>query len=374
MIELNTLHNQSMDIAEKAFLLQQKGEDLLATESFEAAFQLEKEAALLLLGDYEAEPTRSILFRSAASLAMNAGDFREAEKMIANGLAGNPPLEIAEELRDLYEQVTFERHMVLKGVSLLANEFQLSFNGKETGLGIIKKEEYTDRVDAIEALAIRTVERISKLPFRESGPASRDLKEKYSMYTSIPRAASYAVTISIGQPVLQSAMFDESVHDKIIDEIFEGMEMVNQSKENELRNKIKDEAYFKNFLALSKKIAPDGEDVNLVGFTAFINGKERKLPFKRTRKNISISLAENSNWEDDNEAAYNIREITGKLSYADGDNNRIRITESNGKAHLVMVPQGLMNDIVKPYWDDLVTLSVRKKGRFFLLDDITKES
>jgi hypothetical protein len=55
------------------------------------AFEYERKAAMLLLNDYDVEPTRSVLFRSAASLALNFGDYREAERMIALGLLGNPP-------------------------------------------------------------------------------------------------------------------------------------------------------------------------------------------------------------------------------------------------------------------------------------------
>jgi hypothetical protein len=43
----------------------------------------------------------------AASLALECGALREAERLIAVALSGNPPEEIAEELRDLLEQVYF---------------------------------------------------------------------------------------------------------------------------------------------------------------------------------------------------------------------------------------------------------------------------
>ena len=55
--------------------------------------------------DLGAEPSRSVLHRSAASLAEQCGEFREAERLIAVALSGNPPEEIAEELRDLLQQV-----------------------------------------------------------------------------------------------------------------------------------------------------------------------------------------------------------------------------------------------------------------------------
>ena len=50
---------------------------------------------------------RSVLHRSAASLALECGALREAERLIAAALSGDPPDEIAEELRDLLEQVYF---------------------------------------------------------------------------------------------------------------------------------------------------------------------------------------------------------------------------------------------------------------------------
>ena len=46
--------------------------------------------------------------------------------MIAYGLCGSPPDEIAEELRDLLETVNFERHLKLRGLKLDPNEM-LSF-------------------------------------------------------------------------------------------------------------------------------------------------------------------------------------------------------------------------------------------------------
>ncbi len=98
---VNNLHTRAMDVAETAFLHRFRGNDTAAHELFVEAYHLEKEAALQLEHQYEAEPTRSVLFRSAASLALNAGNFEEAERMIFKGLLGDPPTEIADEMRDL---------------------------------------------------------------------------------------------------------------------------------------------------------------------------------------------------------------------------------------------------------------------------------
>jgi hypothetical protein len=103
----NTLqvHRKGMILAQDAHVAQFKGDEATALHLFSDAFDLERTAALDLKSDFAKEPTRSVLFRSAASLAMNCGRFEEGEEMIAMGLAGNPPREIAEELKDVSKKI-----------------------------------------------------------------------------------------------------------------------------------------------------------------------------------------------------------------------------------------------------------------------------
>jgi hypothetical protein len=63
---------------------------------------------LLLTLPQQPEPTRSILLRSAAALARDAGQFQEALRLIEIGLAGKPSNEIAEELGQLLDDVRAE--------------------------------------------------------------------------------------------------------------------------------------------------------------------------------------------------------------------------------------------------------------------------
>jgi hypothetical protein len=85
-----------------------KGNTQEAIRFFEIAFEAEKQAALSLLTNFEKEPFRSVLFRSAASLAMNCKKYEEAKTMIYFGLAGNPPKGIVDELMEVYETVERE--------------------------------------------------------------------------------------------------------------------------------------------------------------------------------------------------------------------------------------------------------------------------
>jgi len=49
---------------------------------YKAAFDFERQAARALTEKLDAEPTRSILHRSAATLALDCGQHREAEVLI----------------------------------------------------------------------------------------------------------------------------------------------------------------------------------------------------------------------------------------------------------------------------------------------------
>jgi len=102
---ISDFHRQAMDLAEMAFTAKLRGNLQQTGELFRQAFEYERKAAKLSANDINAEPTRSVLHRSAASLAIDCGELREAERLIAIALSGNPPDEIADELRDLLEQV-----------------------------------------------------------------------------------------------------------------------------------------------------------------------------------------------------------------------------------------------------------------------------
>lgn len=103
--DLIPIHDSAMKYAQEAFIAQLNDDKEGALSLYHQAFELEQEVALSYLNLLDKEPTRSITFRSAASLAMQCKKYREAEKLIAHGLTGNPPADMVQELRDLYEAV-----------------------------------------------------------------------------------------------------------------------------------------------------------------------------------------------------------------------------------------------------------------------------
>ena len=109
---INTFHDQAMHLANLAMDALKKENIIEAKKYFQGAFELEQKAAMILVNDFDQEPSRSVLFRSAAYLALKAEKYRDAERMAAFGLSGNPPSEIADELRDVFTQSVERLKMV----------------------------------------------------------------------------------------------------------------------------------------------------------------------------------------------------------------------------------------------------------------------
>jgi PHD/YefM family antitoxin component YafN of YafNO toxin-antitoxin module len=104
MKNIRDLHHQAMEFADQAFIAILHGKAEEAMVFSRQAFELEREAALELEADKNFEPTRAILFRSAATLALDCREPREAERLAAIGLAGNPPGDLADELREVFQR------------------------------------------------------------------------------------------------------------------------------------------------------------------------------------------------------------------------------------------------------------------------------
>lgn len=119
-MDIQNLHSKAMELADQADLLKRQGRQDEAMPIYRLSLEAERQAAMTAHAEQIGEPTESVLFRSAASLAYTIGEYREAERLICMGLAGNPPSEIADELRSLYDNVNLEKN--LEQVEMAARE------------------------------------------------------------------------------------------------------------------------------------------------------------------------------------------------------------------------------------------------------------
>jgi len=367
MITVKALHREAMKFNDLALVARRESSLGIMMENYLKAFEYEKQAFVLYSNQSNEEPTKSILIRSVANLAVLSEQYRDAEKYVALGLAGDPPENIANELRDIYQQINFYRHLALNGLVLSPNELQLSISGKEVGHGLIKSNEFLNRIEIIEKLAYRTADRFRNKPFSEVGRPSKNNIVDFQPYLSIPRAASFAVTIRFGQSKEQIEMTGMNKQSNLVEDILENINLINQNNLDQLEKRIPDSSYRRNFLALTKQLAPDGDRIDLVGFTTSMNNEIQTVSLTRSKENISTQEILDSNPVSEEKIAV---ELFGILSFADSKNSKIKLTDKNQKDYEIIVPNGLLSDVVKPYFEESVKIKGFRIGKKIELQDI----
>lgn len=99
-------HHRAMVFVMDAMLARDRDGD---GERFKALHALalpwELDAATRIEKAYDNEPTRSILYLSAASIARSSGDIWQAQRLAAEGLSGWPAAKTMIDLRELLETI-----------------------------------------------------------------------------------------------------------------------------------------------------------------------------------------------------------------------------------------------------------------------------
>jgi hypothetical protein len=349
-------HEQAMDLVESAVLERMHGDTERTEQLYAQALELELAAIQELeQRNDRTEPTWSVLHRSAGWMAFNSNQLRRSEQIAAKALAGDPHPEIAEELRDLLEQVNSHRHLTLRGVTLTADEIQISLSGPGVGFGRAKTSDLVRRFSDLTRFIHRIVEHKRSLRFRERGVRDPVTKQ-FPTFLSMPRTGSFAITMTIGQPTEQLPLPGMVTTNAIMDEFMDVMELAELNKMTDLREHVPDPSYLRNFIGLATKLAPDGNQIRQVGFTTISGGNERYLSIETPAEEFPLPpVGEDTQLTNLEPEAVVIR---GVLRYADDIRQHVvQVVDASEKRQTVQVPEGMMNDIVRPYWNSNVTIT-----------------
>jgi len=310
----------------------------------------------------------AVLLRSAAALSLDAHRNGVAERLLARGLLlEGAPTGIQEEMRDLLEQVHFQRHLELRGLELDDTDVQMSISGRATGYGFTSSDEFVSRVNDFERLLYRTAERRAGRPYREGGSPKKRIKQNFELYLSVPRAASFAVTLRLGRPKDQLSIGELVGQPSVISETLDLLEITQGQDWSEIEKVIPEESYRRNFVALAKKLAPDGENIAVVGFTTRRGGEERRLSLTKTRNELKTLKVERPKPEAEDV------EVRGLLKFADDTKTgegKIKLIDKGNDVHVISVPEGMMTDIVRPLWDDEVIVRGQRLRGVIHLEEI----
>lgn len=345
-------HNNAMDFTDEAMRAKRRGHLDDARELFEKALSSERKALQLMEGVVD-EPIYSTMYRSAATLALDCERYRLAEQLAYTALAGEPPGYLIAELRHLAEEATFYTHPLSEGIESAEDGLNVSISGALVTRGQALWSDIIPRFDGVHILLNRMWDFVAG---REHGGISgaRTDGAPITIGTLVP--GSIAVNMRIGQPA-QERLPNIGWSDAVIMKTLQTVKAVNESKESELDTLIPIEAYRRTFYDLVKDFAPDGDRVSQVGFAGVVDGKEIRVPLRRTKASFG------SRTRTTHEPRH--KTIFGRLQGADGFRKRgdqITVVDTNGTAHQVELPPGKIDDIVPRYWSVWVEVKCIGKG------------
>jgi hypothetical protein len=159
--------------------------------------------------------------------------------------------------------------------------------------------------------------------------------------------------------------------EEVIDELLACLDLYNRGEAQQLQQRINEDAYYRNFVNLAQTIEPDGRKVEVVGFTTVRSGVPRNVQLTHTAiHTTTLSLNEAEAKTTKRKGDEETVQVTGTLKMADSTKNtdEIKIISAGNVSHTVVVPSGMMSDIVKPLWDtEVVVTGTQKRRKIYLM-------
>lgn len=157
------LHDRAMALVDLARESERAGESSSRLRLLREAYREEEKAARLLDPVPDSEPTRSALFRSAASLAFRAEDYREACQIAFDGLSGNSPEEQASELLDIANDAKFRLQLIGQNLRVAESEITVTVRGPRVAVGLAPAKQTTLILRRIEGLLRARMDEVLKV-------------------------------------------------------------------------------------------------------------------------------------------------------------------------------------------------------------------
>jgi hypothetical protein len=361
MTTAQELHRQAMFLAQDAIVERETGLQSKARELTKRAAEIEVEAARMLPRERRAEPTRSMLFRSAASLAFQLGDYTWAKQLVGEGLSGYPTPMVEDQLMGVLEQIRFQEMLSARDLQIDDRTLALHIRGPVVDFGRISYPEFKTRMDALGQMVSRTGLRQQGEEYRRSGQPRKAFNQIIPMITAFT-PGSFIVDVQLAYR--KNMLFDDI--DRVAEEVVKGVEFVQSANVPELERMIPDKAYYRSFVQAAKQLAPDGVDISSVS----LSYASDLVVLSKTRDELSTMIVP----EPQEELSESTIELwSGVLNIADGPRQQVSIQLDSGKRRHMEVTEGL-DDVVLSYWNQPVVATVRVTGSRNLLEDIKPDT
>lgn len=359
IVEVERLHAEAMEQYDKALSLRRKDDSEQFTVLASEALELEARAAwAYTMLESAIEPARTILFKGAAVIAAELKRHKDVIHLAGAGLSHCEDSPLRQDLMRLLKQANFELEIMERdGIALSNSSLQFSIDGAAVGDGCAREDIFRGYLDPMVTLVRRTWQRLQGMEFND-----KTAKERCPIYLA-PTHGSMAVEFYLGemiQPTLPGFEKYTTNATTVVSDIVHALEALQNDESDQLDQLIPDEVYRRNFVELSRKILPKGDDVNVVKLIANTDTPESVTLTRRIdRQKIALKRTK---------LQPRIVEVIGQLLLADGltsGSETVGIRTDDGKTFSIKVPAHMMDDIVRPLWHKRVIASVqlRPKGR-----------
>jgi hypothetical protein len=259
-------HDQAMAMVDEAREAERAGNKERRIESLRAAYRLERQAANLLDPIADSEPTRSVLFRSASSLAFRAEDYHEACNLAFDGLSGNCPEELAAELLDIANDAKFRLQLIAQELRIVENEITLIVRGPGVSIGLAPAKQVTLMLRRIEMLLRWRIVDFLKDEIEGRSDWAIGRAKLYEVFMRSLVGEEFAVAFRLGLHEQLLLFSPIPVGEKIVAEFMSDLQlMMGDARDTQSR------VVGSKFAAAVSKLSPDGKDVTSIEISSRVS-------------------------------------------------------------------------------------------------------
>ena len=370
-------HSESQKLASQAEAALKHGNSEEAGKLYKLAADAEARALSAL--DRTKKRTLGVTTISTASLYFKAKDFRKAEQVAHECLAGKEvPLFASEQLESILQSIWNERSFQKAGVEFVKGAVLVAVSGGLVVPGGAPLDLIHRKVDEVKNIFYRTIEMLLNLPFRRRGLPSSEIQDQFRPWLFQTDPGSYRFAVRVQKPS-QTSLFQEHTPEieDVTQKFFEVVEASAQDTHEKLEEIVPNSEYRESFLKITRNLAPTGKSFERLEIKSATDIEAAPIVFlPDSRKAINKTLRA-SKKKTEEESELKEKQLSGILRNLSLDRDWIEIHTPEEDHRTIRISQtgDMIDDIVGPMVNQrvLVDVFVKPDGTYLFRDIQSEE-
>lgn len=382
LAEIEKIYDAATAASLEAALAFGRGDTAQKEVFIRESFELARQAALALKDELDLEPSRGIVLRTAALYATHAREHAEAVRLVGLGLAGNPYPADRTELLRILDIATYQERLEVNKLRMSDDELRLSVYGADTIDGFSLSTRVLQPARTTSQLLRRLLESEGKLPFHDVRRPDSTFHRNHPILTSGVDSSAAVVRFKVVGST-QGELFDPIDPDAVVRKAVDLIRVAQEDGVKGVRRQIKEAPYARSVTGLVRRLAPRRPSSSIDRATTISIGRSSSASsptLKRPDDVDAVVITGISSekivsgsaplFDLSQQATSRQAVLRGKLVGADAESmqaNEIVLVSQVGERHKVIVPKGMMNDVVRPYFNKTIRAEVSQRGSVFRL-------